>query len=41
MVMGGYFVNGYWCLFYQWLSVTILLMPIGAYSTDGYWWLFY
>jgi len=36
MIIGGYFINGYWCL----------LMAIGGYSIDGYfisryWWLNY
>ncbi len=41
MDIGGYFINGYWCLFYYWLLVDFLLMDIGGYSIDGYWWLFY
>jgi hypothetical protein len=36
MVIGGYFINGYW-----WLSVVILLMVIGGYFVNGYWLLFY
>jgi hypothetical protein len=36
MVIGAYFINGYWCLFYYWLLVVILLMAIGAYSINGY-----
>jgi hypothetical protein len=31
MVIGDYFINGYW-----WLLGVIILMAIG-----GYWWLFY
>jgi hypothetical protein len=31
MGIGGYSINGYWWLFYQWLSVAILLMVIGGY----------
>jgi hypothetical protein len=38
---GEYFINGYWCLFYQWLLVPILSMAIGAYFINGYWSLFY
>jgi hypothetical protein len=38
---GEYFINGYWCLFYQWLLVPILSMAIGAYFINGYWCLFY
>jgi hypothetical protein len=41
MVIGGYFIDGYWCLFYLWLLVVILLSAIGGYFIDGYWWLFY
>jgi hypothetical protein len=33
MVIGGYFINGYWWLF--------LLMATSGYSINGYWWLFY
>jgi len=31
MTTGGYFINGYWWLFYKWLLVIII---------NGYWWLF-
>jgi hypothetical protein len=41
MAIGGYSINGSWCLFYQWLLMVILLMALGAYSINGYWWLFY
>jgi hypothetical protein len=41
MAIGGYFINGYWWLFYQWLLVVILSMAIGCYSINDYWWLFY
>jgi hypothetical protein len=41
MAIGVYFINGYPCLFYQWLSVLILSMAIGAYSINGYRCLFY
>ncbi len=37
MTIGGYSINGYWCLFYEWLLVNILLMAIGGYSINGYW----
>ncbi len=40
MATGGYSINGYWWLFYQWLLVVILLMATGGYSINGYWWLF-
>jgi hypothetical protein len=30
MVIGGYFINGYWWLFYSWSLVVILLMVIGG-----------
>ncbi len=39
--IGGYFINGYWWLFYQWILVAILSMDIGGYSINGYQWLFY
>jgi hypothetical protein len=35
MVIGGYFVNGYW-----WLLMIIVLVAIGGYSINGYWWIF-
>jgi hypothetical protein len=41
MAIGGYFINCYWWLFYQWLLVVILLIVIGGYSINDYWWLFY
>jgi hypothetical protein len=41
MAIGGYFIDGYWWLFYSWLLVAILLMAIGGYYIHGYWWLFY
>jgi hypothetical protein len=41
MFIGAYFINGYWWLFYNWLLVPIIFMPIGTYSINGYWWLFY
>jgi hypothetical protein len=37
MTIGGYSINGYWWLFYQWLLVVILLMAISGYSINGYW----
>jgi hypothetical protein len=40
MATSGYYINGYWWLFYQWILVIILLMAIGGYSNNGYWWLF-
>jgi hypothetical protein len=36
MAIGGYFINGYWCL-----SMVIILVVIGGYSIGGYWWLLY
>jgi hypothetical protein len=36
MVVGGYFINGYW-----WLLMVIILMVIGGYYINGYWWLLY
>jgi len=49
MAFGGYFINGFWRLFYQWLLVAILLMAIvaillvaiGCYFINGYWLLLY
>ncbi len=41
MAIGGYCMNDYWWLFYQWLFVAILLMIIGGYSINGYLWIFY
>jgi hypothetical protein len=41
MAISGYFIDGYWWLFYSWLLVVILFMVIGGYSIHGYWWLFY
>jgi hypothetical protein len=40
MAIGGYSINGYWCLLYSWLLVVIQLMVIGACYIHGYWWLF-
>ncbi len=34
MVIGDYFIGGYWCL----LMATILVV-IDDYSIGGYWWL--
>jgi len=31
MIIGDYFINGYW-----WVLVVILLMAIGGYSIDDY-----
>jgi hypothetical protein len=41
MVIGGYFINGYWWLLYKWLLVATLLIVIGGYFINGYWWLLY
>jgi len=38
MAIGGYFINGYWCLL-----MVIILMAIGVfngYYINGYWWIF-
>jgi hypothetical protein len=32
----GYSIGGYWCLFYYWLLVAIILMDIGGYFINGY-----
>jgi len=32
MAIGGYSINGYWCLL-----MIIILMAIGGYSIGGYW----
>jgi hypothetical protein len=37
MAIDGYYINGYWLLFYKWLLLIILLMAIGGYSINGYW----
>jgi 4-hydroxybenzoate polyprenyltransferase len=37
MAIGGYSINDYWWLFYQWLLVVVLLMSIGGYFINGYW----
>ncbi len=37
MTIGGYSINDYWWLFYQWLLVVILLIVIDGYSIGGYW----
>jgi hypothetical protein len=34
MRVGGYYINGYWWLFY--CGYRWLLMAIGGYSIDGY-----
>ncbi len=42
VVIGGYFIDGYWWLLkllYQWLLVTIILMDIDGYSIINHWWL--
>jgi hypothetical protein len=37
MVIGGYFIQGYWWLFFSWLLVVILFMAIGGYwDVSGY-----
>jgi hypothetical protein len=36
MIIGGYFINGNWWLFYLWLLVVIVLMVIGGYFIYGY-----
>jgi len=41
MAIGGYYIIDYWCLFYSWLLVAIMLMAIGGYYIIGYWCLFY
>jgi hypothetical protein len=41
MAIGDYSTNDYWCLFYQWLLVAILLMDVGGYFINECWWLFY
>jgi hypothetical protein len=37
MIIGCYYINAYWLLFYQWLLVIILLMIISNYFIIGYW----
>jgi len=41
MIIGCYFINDYWLLFYEWLLVVILSMIIGCYFINDYWLLFY
>jgi hypothetical protein len=41
MAIGGYYIDGYWWLFYCWLLVDIILMAIGGYFTAVYWWILY
>jgi hypothetical protein len=41
MTFGGYFMNDFWWVFYEWFFVAILLMAIGVYSFISHWWLFY
>jgi hypothetical protein len=47
MIIGGYSIGGYWCLFmllYEWLLMVILLVDIGVYSCyyiNDHWWLFH
>jgi hypothetical protein len=36
MPIGAYSIYGYWCLFYLWLLVVILLMIISDHSINGY-----
>jgi hypothetical protein len=40
VAIGGYFINGFWCIFNWWLLSVILLMTFGAYLIGGYSWLF-
>ncbi len=51
MVIGGYYINGYWCLLlvigaYYWLLVVISGYYMNGYwclllVIGGYWWLLY
>jgi len=44
MVIGGYYINGYWWIFncrYWGLLMIIILMVIGEYFIGGYRWLFH
>jgi len=36
VVIGGYYINDYWCLLYEWLLVATILMVIGGYHINGY-----
>jgi hypothetical protein len=36
MVIGGYFINNYWLLFYKSLLVVILSMTIKGYFINNY-----
>jgi len=35
MIIGGYFIQGYWWLFFSWLLVVIFFMAIGGYFVSG------
>ncbi len=41
VAIDGYFICGYWWLFYLWLLMAILFVAIDGYFICGYWWLFY
>jgi hypothetical protein len=36
MAFGGYFINGYWSIFYYWQMVAILVMAIDGYSINSF-----
>ncbi len=37
MTIGVYSINDYWCLFYKWLLMVILLVVIDGYFIGVYW----
>jgi hypothetical protein len=47
VAIDGYYIGGYWWLFYSWLLINIywwllmviLLVDIDGYFIGGYWWL--
>jgi hypothetical protein len=39
MVIGGYYINGYWCLLLVIGAYYWLLVVISGYYMNGYWWL--
>jgi hypothetical protein len=45
VVINGYYINGYWWIYYigeyLCLLMNIILMAIGGCFIGGYWWLFH
>jgi hypothetical protein len=36
VIINGYYISGYWWIFFSWL-----LVIINGYCISGYWWLFH